>query len=363
MKASANRLDSDRIKAGDYLNYRPKSGWGYVSAKNVFSQLDAGYQIHHFNVTGDYINDHIRDSLIVSESYAPGSFWDTLPNGHGMKCYTPFMALNNTADLKVYKQRDYIIDDSGDGHVRFEAMFRADTFTVQLDSAWNHKEKLYAWGRSGQQFERSGWSLHTPDNFQIGWSRILNGWGGDSLNEGINHTYNNSVQERTFKVITGQFYVLKIKQRRDSVGNFFFDTTTIGNTPADWFMGANFTVYGRSLPQYLDTARDYYPVDTTDLPPDTTSHASVAMDPDHAAIATLVVNEESVSAQFVIEHYGPTEVIIFDALGRIIGRTNRLTTIGENSLRVQTGRLTSGTYIARIATPDGVVSRQFKVIR
>src|SRR5207244_989448 len=75
---------------------------------------------------------------------------------------------------------------------------------------------------------RSGWSFDQK-NFQSGYSRVIDGSGGDTLNEGIFHS-----QGRTFTIQTVQYDVWSWDYSKH-----------LGHCPPDSLMGVNFTVFGR----------------------------------------------------------------------------------------------------------------------
>jgi hypothetical protein len=203
-----------------------------------------------------------------------------------------------------------------------------------VDSTKN--ENLFAWGRSGGMNEKSGWSLNSI-NEQAGWSRVISGTGGDSLNESIFHS-----QSRTFRIITVQYNLWRVKDPFNA-----FDTTgkiMLGNVPPDSMIGMNFSVFGKVKPQYSAVPERPRPI---------APRLYVSIDN-----AQSILTIHNASGQLLRN----VSIQMYDLLGRAIGE-HQMRSQETPSIAMPISMLPTGTYFCRISTKDFVQSKKFSIVR
>ncbi|HET6400640.1 MAG TPA: S8 family peptidase [Candidatus Kapabacteria bacterium] len=361
LKAFAFRGDGDRLTLGiaNQCIWIPQSGYGYLDIGATSVAIDSGYEFRHFNLTtysdstiaaNPYIlSDTARlgyDTLYMGSTPAPG--WTPLPS-NWFYAYIPYEIskyYTGYGDFTKYKQRDYLLSDSDE---YYQGYYRVDTFTCVLDTIWDLNYPLFAWGRSGKQTEKSGWSLD-QSNDQTGWSRVINGSGGDSLNEGIYQT-----DSLTFKVITAQYYLYKVRLHRDSTGTIVSDTTWIGEVPQYKDVGTNFTVFGRVKPQFRDTVHDTILSSVKGQPALPGSSLHIYLDP---------MQNELTAAYYTDAMLSDVHVEIYDAIGRLLARSHSAVAYtGWNSANLLLGNLPSGMYHCRVSGSGYSETKGFAIIR
>jgi hypothetical protein len=344
LKASCWRGDPDRASIGWTNCYRATSGWGHLNIGNTFKLLDSGYEIKHFSLTGNSKLDKLNNPHLLSETFDTGS-WQDIPDDSafqgGYRFYVPYEVneAGGPGKLTKYKQRSYLLDDSVTSI--YHGQYRVDTAIVTIDTLWvvdsTKNENLFAWGRSGGMNEKSGWSFNNT-NEQTGWSRVINGTGGDSLNESIFHS-----QSRTFKIITVQYNLWRAKNPGtdpfDSVGKIVF-----GNVPPDTMIGLNFSVFGKVKPQYSSVP---------ERPRAIAPKLYLSIDN-----AQTVLTIHNASGQLLRN----VSIQLYDLLGREIG-TRQLRSQETLSIPMSILMLPTGTYFCRISTTDFVQSKKFSIVR
>ncbi len=191
---------------------------------------------------------------------------------------------------------------------------------------------LFAWGRSGKMVEKSGWNGGWPTNWQTGWSRVISGTGGNDNNEGIFHSHS-----RTFSVMTYQYDVWTHNNSAGGPGEY------LGHFPPDSMMGVNFSVFGRMRPEFQSG---------TKLRKSINSSLSIQSE------------NNNVTVRFIADGKpGMITLEIYDILGRLIASVPAQQLFeGENEIHCQC-QLTSGTYVARVFSPNFIQSRSFVITR
>jgi subtilisin family serine protease len=333
LKASAWRNDTDRINNNiNSRTWRKKTGWGHLDIGKTFEMLDPNpddatdsrYVLRHYSFTDNF-------------NYGDWLTQDSVEYVFDVPC-SPFIHKDSTTFLK-YQNREYILNGvGGNGHQQdvYYARVRPVTRLVTLDSIWEvdtANTPLFAWGRSGSIKEKSGWNFSTYNN-QTGWSFVMDGMGGDSLNEGIFHS-----QSTTFTILTAQYDV------------WAWDTTTsgytkhLGHVPADSMMGVNFSVYGR-LQRAISGVKQ---------PPGGNPAMMVSVNP----AGDLVMAH--LFADYEIDH---ATVAIYDMLGRLqASRYEGNINAGDNTITYPVNQLSSGTYILRLSGRGFTQSKSFHIIR
>jgi len=139
----------------------------------------------------------------------------------------------------------------------YQAFLRKVTTTIILPTnRWinNGNNHLYVWGRSGQGLQKSGFSAANP-NYQLGYSEVSSGTGGNNLVPGILHDQNFNVT-----VFTYQYALF------DEIGQYF-----LGYFPNVNALGTNISFFGREIiPQALSVEEeftDHQQVDDVDIYP------------------------------------------------------------------------------------------------
>ncbi len=360
-KSFAFRGDGDRRALGvaNECVWIPQSGYGYLDLGTTFAALDSGYEFRHFNLTINQDSTLAANPLIVGEAFDAGfdsnyvggspAGWTPLP-GNWFDAYVPYEIglydLGSYGNFKKYKQRDYLLVDST-GNYLYQGYYRVDTFYCHLDTIWDTTSPLFAWGRSGKQTERSGWSLN-QSNEQVGWSRIIDGSGGDSLNEGINHS-----GSLYFQAITAQYFLYHVHVW-DSSNIVVYDTTWFV-VPPDSAMGANFTVFGKVKPQFRDTTHDTILSAVREQPGLPGSGLRVFIDPTTNTLIAMYYTDAALP---------DVNVEIYDALGRLVVNSHSaIANAGWNKVNLLLGDLPSGIYHCRASGPGYSETKGFAIIR
>jgi len=333
LKAAAWRGDTDRVNKNLPRTWRPKSGWGHLDIGKTFEMLnpdpngatDSRYVLRHFSYS---------DSLNYGSWYTQ----DSSPYVFDVAC-SPYIHNDSTKYVR-FQNRQYILNGvAGTGHQQdvYYARVRPVTRVVKLDSIWevdSVNSPLFAWGRSGGIKEKSGWNFSSL-NFQTGWSYVMDGTGGDTLNEGIFHS-----QGTTFQILTAQYEV------------WAWDSTTSGYTkylgyvPSDSMMGVNFSVYGR-LQRAISDVKS------------TNGEGNPSMVVSVNPSGDLVMAR--ISTDYEIDR---TTVAIYDVLGRLqSSRYEGTVTSGDNTITYPISGLPSGTYILRLSGRGFTQSKSFHIIR
>ena len=311
----------------DTSKYKPMFGWGVLDIGKAFEMLDpdlskfdySGYQIRHYSFT---------DSLQYGD-------WQ---DSSAMLFFVPTNPFHGAIDTvwKYSNGKRYQLNYVG-GNDIYGAKMRSVTRTVTLQNIWDLTDTshapLFAWGRGGTIKDKSGWSPSTQ-NWQTGFSRVVNGYNGDSLNEGIFHS--NSV---TFKVETEQYDVWG----EDSITHKF--TVYLGHCPPDSLLGVNFTVYGRVDSTFADVRKP------------------LSVSGDNFRVV-YDANSRMMTAHF-FSRFGEdnSSIQVFDMLGRRVAMLAiPYIPAGENTYTIPVNRA-SGAYICTISNAGKRESKRFEIVR
>ena len=339
MKAAAYRGDVDHfIDSAIYEGWVAHSGYGALYIGNAFVMLDSnlnnhrgGYKIMHVNVPNrgadtiyfkNFSNWYVADSIHRADSTVHFDVpFDPLP-------------LHNMGDStwEYRGDRHYLFDTTSVGNYR--AVFRMDTvtITVTIPGDWDvtTNTPLFAWGRSGGITNFTGWSDDNP-NLQTGWSRVINGTGGDSTNEGIFHSTG-----RTFEVVTGQYDVWSLDYSQ-----------YLGHYPPDSDMAVNFTIYGR-----VDSLH---------------RAAVIQSEPPtgNGVVLELDQQQSSLNAKFYLPNFeGNLRLDIYDMIGRDVASLPiAYCSAGWNQRSMITTSLPAGSYICRLSGGEQPASARFDLIK
>lgn len=302
------------------------NGWGHLDIGQAFKMLDPDST----KAAGRYVLYHYSFS-----NWLDSSAWTTDSTVWFFnKACSPVTQGNHR--LEKYQNRTYLLNDLGRTaqESKYFAKVRSISKTISLDSIWDVKSTtpLFAWGRSGSLGEKSGWDF-SQFNFQSGYSRVNDGTGGDTLNEGIYHS-----QNTTFTVVTAQYDV------------WAWDTTThaytdhIGHVPPDSMLGVNFSVFGK-----LQSSRS----DVNQIQPSQKEELVVFVNSDR---------------ELVVDYTAPawnirSSIEIYDILGRlVVTYPNSTKVLGRNRFSTFTN-LNSGTYVCRINNGTFTKSKSFQIVR
>jgi len=198
IKASAK--DIDATFQFPYLNgYDDYSGWGHLQVDNLFDMLVNGYTIEHYTSNQKYIPSAwgpVNDKFIFENSF--------------LKNNQIFTKKGETDAFKVRKRSWICYKDLDD-------LWVVDEF--------DHINR-YVWGRSGRD-GIGGFSGSNP-NYQVRFSQLTSGTGGNTFTDGIYH--NNSLR------VMGSTFQYEVKKE---------DGTLVGIFPPDNEMAINFSVFGK----------------------------------------------------------------------------------------------------------------------
>ena len=323
LKASAWRGDADRSQNNAENSWRPLSGWGHLDIGKAFQMLDSDYNAYPYSAY------HIQHYSIP---FDPKTFDVGEWSKDSVKYYfnTPWAASNESPE---FQHRDYLIDTESMPY--YYAKMRVITRTDTLPDLWDITDSapLFAWGRSGGGSTKSGWSS-ASENFQTGWSRVTNGSGGDSLNEGIFHTN---------RIITTETMQYDVWGYVDGHGW----VKPLGHFPPDSVLGVNYTVFGRVKG----------------------AHGSVAAHTENAGSHGIALREDltsnTLTASFFMDRDREfREIEIFDALGRLVESVPIENVIaGWNSMSIPSASLNSGMYVCRMYGEGGSQSKLFSMVK
>lgn len=325
----AGMLKASAFRPAGVRSHKDSTGYGHLDIGHLYEMLDPIpgsstenlYFIRHF---------HFEDSLQYGawSKDSIGWYFDI--------CWNPNIQFTDSFKNKFGKW-DYILNSSGGGQSDlYYAKVRTVARSVTLDTLWDIdsiSSPLFAWGRSGGIGQKSGWNF-SQYNFQTGWSRVTNGIGGDTLNEGIFHS-----QSKTFTIVTAQYDVWAWD---DSTAGY---SKYIGHVPNDTSLGVNFTVFGRRNLNY-NSVRSQQSSGNENL--------LVSVSPEGNRLNAWYFTDRDVERP---------KLEVYDILGRFITSFSEQYALkGWNTIQCPLN-LQSGTYICRISGSGFTQSKSFQVIK
>ncbi len=332
LEASAWRGDADRDTLTTRDTWRKNSGFGYLDIGTAYQMMDttlsiksSNYRLYHYSITDT--------SKMTFTDWAPDTgavmwFFD-VPTDSRANAHDSF---------GKYRERSYLLNYCGDRE-SYMVQHRTVTAKMVLPDTLERTDAtpMFAWGRSGGQGAKSGWSL-AQENFQTGFSEVINGTGGDDTNdsyeEGIFHN-NDTIIVQTYQYWVAGYDTL------DGQYDIY-----LGHCPRDTSLGLNFSVFAR--PKILNEA-------VKEESPQSGDALEVLLD---AATNTATAYYN------ITTPIHDARIEIYDDLGQLVAWLPRVSAnIGKNQMQLPVSALASGVYLCRLSGKNYSQSKAFSIVK